>query len=152
MFLAFKNKPIISSNIIISEKKKNNIINDSFFYRIYYTTNNFISNGVVINYNFNINNSETFFKKTKLNFKEKNNIQNIQNIIHIENQLLSYFNSPKIKKCNLRDQLKENHIKIQNTNLSLDLSNLNLVLKISGFWETQNEIGLTYRFFICEDI
>ena len=33
------------------------------FYRIYYTTNNFISNGVVINYNFNINNSETFLKK-----------------------------------------------------------------------------------------
>ena len=57
-----------------------------------------------------------------------------------------------MKKCSLRDQLKENHIKIQNTNLSLDYSNLNLVLKISGFWETQYEIGLTYRFFICEDI
>ena len=152
MFLAFKNIPIITSNIIISEKKKNNIINDSFFYRIYYATYNFISNGLVVNYRFVINNSETFFKKTKLNFKEKDNIHNIQNIIHIENQLLSYFNSPKTKKCSLRDQLRENHIKIQNTNLSLDYSNLNLVLKISGFWETQNEIGLTYRFFICEDI
>lgn len=152
MFLAFKNKPINTSNIIISEKKKNNIINDSFFYRIYYTTDNFISNGIVINYKFSIHNTENFFKKIKLNFKEKDNIQNIQNIIHVENQLLSYFNSPKNKKCSLRDQLKENHIKIQNTNLSLNLQNLNLVLKISGFWETQNEIGLTYRFFICEDI
>ena len=152
MFLAFKNIPINTSKIIISEKKKNNIINDSFFYRIYYATNNFISNGLVVNYKFVIHNSETFFKKTKLNFKEKDNIHNIQNIIHIENLLLSYFNSPKIKKCSLRDQLKENHIKIQNTNLSLDYNNLNLVLKISGFWETQYEIGLTYRFFICEDI
>ena len=152
MFLAFKNVPIITSKIIISDKKKNNIINDSFFYRIYYTTNNFISNGIVVNYRFKIYNSETFFKKTKLNFKEKDNIHNIQNIIHIENLLLSYFNSPKMKKYNLRDQIKENNIKIQNTNLSLNYSNINIVLKISGFWETQQEIGLTYRFFICEDI
>ena len=151
MFLAFKNKPIQISNLIISEKKKNNIINDSFFYRIYYATNNFISNGIVVNYNFSIYNTETFYKKTKLNFKEKDNIHNIQNIIYVENQLLSYFNSPKTKKFLLKEQLKENNLKIQNTNSSLNLTNLNLVLKISGFWETQSEIGLTYRFFICEN-
>ena len=72
--------------------------------------------------------------------------------MNIENKLLSYFNSRKTKRYLLRDQLKENHLKIQNCNLSLNLSKLNLVLKISGFWETQTEIGLTYRFFICENI
>ena len=152
MFLAFKNKPIDITNIVISDKKKNNIINDSFFYRIYYTDNSFISNGLVVNYNFVIYNTETFFKKTKLIFKEKDNIKNIQSIMNIENKLLSYFNSRKTKRYLLRDQLKENHLKIQNCNLSLNLSKLNLVLKISGFWETQTEIGLTYRFFICENI
>lgn len=152
MFLAFKNKPINTSNIVISDKKKNNIISDSFFYRIYYTDDSFISNGLVVNYNFVIYNTETFFKKTKLIFKEKDNIKNIQNIIQIENKLLSYFNTNKTKKYLLRDQLKENQIKIQSCNFSLNLSNLNLVLKISGFWETHSEIGLTYRFFICENI
>lgn len=152
MFLAIKNKNININNIVISEKKKNNIINDSYFYRIYYTNNNFISNGIVVNYRFVIYNMETFFKKIKLNFKEKDNIHNIRNIIMIEQQLLNYFTTVKTKKHLLRDQLRENFLKIQNNNESLNLSNLNLVLKISGYWETSKEIGLTYRFFITENV
>ena len=152
MFLAIKDKNININNIVISEKKKNNIINDSYFYRIYYTNNNFISNGIVVNYKFIIYNMENFFKKIKLNFKEKDNIHNIRNIIMIEQQLLNYFTTVKTKKYLLREQLKENFLKIQNNNGNINLSNLNLVLKISGYWETNKEIGLTYRFFITEDI
>ena len=152
MFLAIKDKNININNIVISEKKKNNIINDSYFYRIYYTNNNFISNGIVVNYKFIIYNMENFFKKIKLNFKEKDNIHNIRNIIMIEQQLLNYFTTVKTKKYLLREQLKENFLKIQNNNGNINLSNLNLVLKISGYWETSKEIGLTYRFFITEHI
>ena len=151
MFLAINNNNINTNNLIISEKKKNNVITDSFFYRIYYSDNSFISNGLVISYVFNMTNIEKFFKKIKFNFKEKNNIQNIENIIHIENRLLNYFNNNKKKKFSLRDQLKQNFLKIQNNNFThLNLNQLKLVLKISGFWETKYEFGLTYRFFICD--
>ena len=151
MFLAINNNKINTNNLIISEKKKNNVITDSFFYRIYYSDNSFISNGLVISYVFNMTNIEKFFKKIKFNFKEKNNIQNIENIIHIENRLLNYFNNNKKKKFSLRDQLKQNFLKIQNNNFThLNLNQLKLVLKISGFWETKYEFGLTYRFFICD--
>ena len=147
-----KNKNININNIVISEKKKNNIINDSYFYRIYYTNNNFISNGIVVNYRFVIYNMENFFKKIKLNFKEKDNVNNIKHIIMIEHKLLNYFTTVKTKKYLLRDQLRENFLKIQNNNESLNLSDLNIVLKISGYWETNKEIGLTYRFFITENV
>ena len=151
MFLAINNNIIDTNQLIISEKKKNNVITDSFFYRIYYSDNSFISNGIVLSYCFEMSNIEKFFKKIKFIFKDKNNIQNIENIICIENKLLNYFNNKKKKKFSLRDQLKQNFIKIQNNNYtSFNLNKLNVVLKISGFWETKFEIGLTYRFFICD--
>ena len=60
MFVSIKNK-INKNSIIISERKKNNVINDSFFYRLYYSNKNFISNGIVISYDFLIYDYENFF-------------------------------------------------------------------------------------------
>ena len=55
------------------------------------------------------------------------------------------------KKCEYKD-CEAYAEAIVNNNESLNLSNLNLVLKISGYWETSKEIGLTYRFFITENV
>lgn len=155
MFVSIKNK-INKNSIIISERKKNNVINDSFFYRLYYSNKNFISNGIVISYDFVFYDYENFFKKIKLNFKEKDNNESVNKIIELEANLLYFFNSRKKNKYTLRDNLKQGFIKIQHIEPQLineiRSKKQNIVLKISGFWETKYEIGLTYRFFICDKI
>lgn len=155
MFVSIKDK-IQKNSIIISERKKNNVINDSYFYRLYYSNKNFISNGIVISYNFMFYDCENFFKKIKLNFKEKDNFESINKIIELESNLLYFFNSKKKIKYTLRDNLKQGFIKIQNIEPYLineiKSKKQDIILKISGFWETKYEIGLTYRFFICEKI
>ena len=155
MFISIKNK-INKNSLIISDKKKNNVINDSYFYRLYYSNENFISNGIVVSCNFFFINCENFFKKIKLNFKEKDNIENVNKIIELEQNLLYFFNSKKKAKYSLKDNLKQGFIKIQNIEQNivneLKQKKQDIVLKISGFWETKYEVGLTYRFFICEKV
>jgi hypothetical protein len=86
------------------------------------------------------------------------NSKNITDIIRIEIQILEFYK--QLFQCKkkivfmLKEQLQEGNIKLykehfynyinfsykQNTNIP------NVILKISGIWETEDNIGLTYKF------
>ena len=53
--------------------------------------------------------------------------------------------------CRIHEQLQNGYIKLYAAE-SLkygNYSSINFLLKISGIWESENEYGITFRFFIC---
>jgi len=157
------------NNIIICDPIKNSIIDYSSFYKIIYSNSYISYNGLFTIFKVNnvtINKDKVFFNN---NNDDENNIV-FNKLKHIEEHITKLCSKSKIKKINykLRDFLNNNHFKFVNNddmnkfnnfnnfnNLKL-LSNSNssvvsnsnnhyFILKISGLWETRENIGMTFK-------
>ena len=157
------------NNIIICDPIKNSIIDYSSFYKIIYSNSYVSYNGLFTIFKVNnvtINKDKVFFNN---NNDDENNIV-FNKLKHIEEHITKLCSKSKIKKINykLRDFLNNNHFKFVNNddmnkfnnfnnfnNLKL-LSNSNssvvsnsnnhyFILKISGLWETRENIGMTFK-------
>jgi hypothetical protein len=136
----------------------NSIIEGGYFNRIIYNDVLFSMNGIFIKLNFKILKIESYFNKFKLYFLKDKNIDIINYVLGLESDILSHqrFNdlTPvyRIKEQinnNLLKALYLNNSKITNTDVQkLDLSNMDIILKISGIWSNDNKYGLTFRFFL----
>jgi len=78
----------------------------------------------------------------------------IKSLIKIENDIInfykSFYNINKINIYSLKTQLYSGHLKIymdSTPSQTMD-ENRTFGLKISGIWENQNYVGLTYKFLI----
>ena len=151
------------NNIIICDPIKNSIIDYSSFYKIIYSNSYISYNGVFTIFkvnNLTINKDKVFFN----NNNDENNIV-FNKLKHIEEHITNLCSKSKIKKINykLKDFLNNNYFKFVNNddmnkfnnfnNLKL-LSNSNIasnsnyhyfILKISGLWETRENIGMTFK-------
>jgi hypothetical protein len=89
---------------------------------------------------------EKFYNKYKCTFNLINNKNIIENIIQIEENILKNINiKNKIIKKSIYEQLRIGNIKIFSENI--DKTNIYLfILKISGIWETDTHIGVTFKF------
>ena len=148
MYLCIKDTDFNKNSIIINEKIKNNVINNSHFYRIYYSTNSFTSNGVVMTFKMKYDKIEKYFSKVKILFREILNHKLITRLIRIEDELLSSLNiKNKYRRCQIREQLMNGYLKIiPDSKLDLsDKSDIQIIIKISGFWESKDEFGITFR-------
>lgn len=146
MFLSTKHTDFDRNNVLINEKVKNNVIDNSYFYRIYYGDHEFISNGLVIFYKINYEKIERYFSKSKIIFKELCNNKFINSLINIEETLLNLLNiRNKTKSYLIRDQLMNGYLKVINNNIPLNNNIVHILLKISGFWETSDSYGITFR-------
>jgi hypothetical protein len=113
------------NNIFFYDPIKNNIIDDSTFVRIIYSDHNVILNGLYLQITLD-----------KLN--DLNNLNTLYNILeNIETSILNKY------KLNIE---KVNRIKVQLVYIIKYIKNNKLILKISGIWENNNKIGLTYKF------
>lgn len=154
------------NNIIICDPIKNSIIDYSSFYKIIYSNNYISYNGLFTIFRVNnvtINKDKVFFNN---NNDDENNIV-FNKLKHIEEDITKLCSKSKIKKINykLKDFLNNNYFKFVNNddmnkfnnfnNLKL-LSNSNssvvsnsdyhyFILKISGLWETRENIGMTFK-------
>ena len=142
-----------TNNIIINKKIKNNIIEDSYFYRLIYSDDLFSSNGLFVLFTFTNIKIEHYYNKIKCNFEDnhKYNI-NIEIIKNIENDILNKLHNVenKILSKKLKDQLNNYNIKLfedKNTPIK-NFNSINIILKISGIWSTNSEIGVTFKFYI----
>ena len=85
--------------------------------------------------------------KTIIQINVNENIEIINNLSSVEQQLLNYYtqlnNINKRSVYSLKDNLLSGNIRIYKQN---NFNNARLFLKISGIWETDNEIGITYKF------
>ena len=75
---------------------------------------------------------------------KKDNINTVDNLLRIEEDLLNMLNYTKKKKLLLREQVGNNYIKINNRNFKQE-PEMKLILKISGFWESIYDYGITFR-------
>jgi hypothetical protein len=107
------------NNIFFYDPIKNNIIDDSNFVRIIYSDHNIILNGLYL----------------QIGLDKLDDLYNI--LENIENAILNKY------KLNIE---KVNRIKVQLLYIIKYIKNNKLILKISGIWENNNKIGLTYKF------
>ena len=146
MLLCLRDNDFNKNNVLINNRIKNNVINNSYFHRIYYSDDTFILNGITIEFTVKNIKVEKHFNKIKINFNNKDNIYTIENLLSIEEDLMDMFHYGKKKKLLLREQIGNNYIKINNNNKIFKQSTeINVILKISGFWESTHDYGITFR-------
>lgn len=143
-----------SNYIYFLEPIKNNIMNDSSFIRIIYSDSLCMLNGVFLLVDIDNIITEKYYNKIKCTFNITDYISLIYKIKIIEESILNKIPIiNKVKKCKIYEQLISGCIRIFSDedynkifNNPIKSSNNKFILKISGFWETEYELGLTYKF------
>ena len=138
-------------NLLLDDKTKNNVINDSYFYRIYYSDMYVTFNAAYLPFELKNVKIEKYFDKIKCLFNYDENKKTIKEIIDLEKRLLhrclNHIGNKGIYRID--DQLKHSFIKINDTiNQTKHFKTKKFILKISGIWHTEPNIGLTFRFFL----
>lgn len=103
--------------------------------------------------NNNNNNNTNNNNKTKYFFNVNTNRSLVDKLISIEQHIMnkSKMSKEKLPKYYIAEQLQTGSIKIYNSKPDKPNNN-SFILKISGFWETDNRYGLTYKFISSENI
>lgn len=158
--IAIEHTNFHENNIFICDPIKNSIIQSSLFYKIIYSNKLISMNGIFII--FNLNNVTNIKKKFLFKFEDNINIINYLSII--EEKILNLINNKKVKLTKIADNLTNGFITyntdfyFNNHNdilLSNDISNKfydvkKFILKISGIWETKENIGITFKFILVD--
>ena len=139
-----------TNNTFFMDKKKNIIVNGSFS-RLLYSNSFFVMNGLhfefpILDYRIVNNNqhSELIFSPHK-----DTNMSYVSDFVKIENSLLTNYNM--IYRTNksfsnvLSKQLNSGNMKLYRNLQKKKVQPQQLVIKISGIWETDNEIGLATK-------
>lgn len=135
-----------TNNIYFCDPIKNNVVSDGLFIRIIYSTDYFVTNGINLFVQLQDLSIEKFYNKYKCSFNLSNNKNIIEKIQQIEENILKNINiKNKIIQKVLGEQLRVGNIKIFSENIDMT-NNYLFVLKISGIWETDTHIGLTFKF------
>lgn len=131
--------------VFFCEPIKNNVMNEGNFIRILYSNNCFTLNGIYLLITLNDITCDKYYTKYKCNFNPAVHKELINKLKMIEENLINKYNFvDKIPQYKIFEQLVNGNIKISN-----DIgtkSYCNLILKISGIWETQDKYGLTFKF------
>ena len=148
--------PLISSNHLhFGEPVQNAVINDSCFIRIIYSDGDVSLTGVMIPMYFS---SVTIFKSFNKNiimYDLHSHRDMISKICELEHCILGKYNN-FLKSCNktqknpiynLTTQLRSCNIKLF-YDIDKHMDECNIVLKISGIWENDREIGITFKFIL----
>jgi len=145
------------SNIYFLETKKN-IIMDGNFTKLIFSNEFFIMNGIYILFPIDHNGSEKIMNKTQIRFNpfQQYNQTLINEFSKLEKNILEYYKQTRMCNCKIVPLLqKQMLIGFMKTNkeyknqflINENNKNILYVLKISGIWETKDEIGLTYKLF-----
>lgn len=136
-------------NLFLMESRKN-IILDGKFTKITNSDEFFATNGVYVHTPFQLTTIDRQSNKTFLKFPitNKQNARLITGLSQIEQSVLEYYkhllNSNKHIVLSLSDNMKNGCVKLYRECFQSDSSNY--IIKISGVWEDQTRIGLTFKF------
>jgi CRISPR/Cas system-associated protein endoribonuclease Cas2 len=151
MLLIINYKQFNNNYIDYGDKNNNNIINNSYFYSITYSNSLFSINYLYIEFKLNNINVENYFNKYKITINNfEINKEYIDFLISMEKQILNKFSINQKHIMKLSEQLRHNNLRgLCNYNIENKKYNLlNFLIKISGIWENNNEIGLIYKVII----
>ncbi len=142
---------------------KRNVIIDGNFTKMIYSTEYFSLNGAYFEFPIEISQLEKYGNKTTIRFNpmSKMNAPIIHNFSKLETAIIDSYktNTGSTSKTvsNLSKQMTSGIMKIykefsyQDTKeadvLSHDKNPIKCILKMSGIWESSNEIGITFKLF-----
>jgi hypothetical protein len=153
-------------HLFFFEKIKNNIISNGFFIKIIFSTSFYSLNVILIDIPlFNIkvihkNNKSKYYFDILLNEKKIEKIKNIEyNILKkaninekipnykineiLNNGIITIFNSYEMDEKTNEDINKSRDFTGEHKNY---YKSINIILKISGIWISDNNFGLSYKF------
>jgi hypothetical protein len=106
-------------------------------------------NNITLYFTLNNITIEPYFNKYKCKINNDNECIK-QRLINLERLLLNKYNNIKQKTFKLQEQLNNNNLKLF-SNKPIDNakhSHINVIIKISGIWESITEIGLIYKLIL----
>ena len=133
--------------LFFCEPIKNNVMTEGEFSRIIYADTCVTMNSIFLRMPFEVTGVCKYYSKYKYTIELTNEINKIK---QMETTILQKMNkNHKKPQHNIYDHLLSGCIKISDTPPS-QLENVNIILKISGIWETETECGITYKFIVLE--
>lgn len=142
--------------VVFLEKRPNNIWVNAYFTKIIYSCKTVSVNGVYIMINFKLSNvihiaqTQKPIKCIGILMGTVENINAMESLCQIEQYILrnysEFFNVNKKIVYMIRNSFNNNTFRIYE---KIDKNKSNFVYRISGVWETTNEIGLTYKLEAC---
>jgi len=142
---------VVLPNIYFLDKKRN-IIMDGNFTKIIYSNDWFTMNGLYILFPIEVISIEKYSNNNILKFHtyQSNNLQIIEDIAKLEYRIIEYYKNIyhcKSRICNsVAKQLYSGSMKLyKELNTNQVEKNKQYIIKISGIWETQESVGLTYK-------
>jgi hypothetical protein len=135
---------------------KQNIIMDGTFSKIIYSNEYLSLNSIYLHMPLEIQSIDRTMNKNvaKISNDSLKNTFLIQELIKIENRIIEYYKQThpnkngKSPSMSLSKQLSFNAIRLYKdypVNIQDKKNSLQFILKISGIWESQQEIGITYK-------
>lgn len=150
-------------NLFLLEPKRN-IIMDGKFTKIVYSDELIVMNGIYLITPFDDFYVENNLNKCvlKLNIHNAINTNIITELIKIESNIIQYykhlFECSKKPFALLKEQILNGNIKLYNNTTSINTNNntnekrCKIIIKISGIWENDEQVGLTYKFMEVSEL
>jgi len=139
-----------NNKIFYQDPVKNTVMEESNFIRTLYSNNIFTLNSIYIKFTLINATLEKYYNKYKCTFDINSNLSLINKLISIENDILVNFSKKnKILLYRIQEQISKGSIKIFTDDIINNIhekSNYDFLLKISGIWETDTDLGITYKF------
>jgi hypothetical protein len=135
-------------------EQKRNMIMDGIFSKIIYSNQSFTLNGIYLYLPIEIQSIEKSLNKNIIKFYPSSpiNMNLVQDLSKIEYRIIEYYkqlnNISKKTTCLLTKQLYSGSLKLYKEYNEFKLINDNnptYILKISGVWENDEEVGINYK-------
>ena len=136
--------------IFLGNTVNNRILENGKFTRLYYSTPLCSFNGIYTLIHLdNINESnESNTQNSKLLINTEMNANMIKKIKELEETILAVINIKNKRFCsNIYNEISKGFIKL---NYKYNIQNI--MLKISGIWETETSYGLSYKYYYLKDV
>lgn len=149
MNIAYKLDQLNLQNLFFMDSKKN-IIMDGKFTKVLYSDDLCTTNGISISIPFHNTTLEKTYNKAMLKFQTNDpmNAKLCNELAWIEKYILDYYKqtsgNSKVSTTTLNDHMKNGNVKIYRDSNASTIKYI--IIKISGIWEDQTRVGLTYKF------
>tara|TARA_B100001093_G_C26569075_1_gene902136 strand:+ start:185 stop:670 length:486 start_codon:yes stop_codon:yes gene_type:complete len=159
MNVALSLNQINSQNIGLLESKTNIVMEQGKFTKINFLDDSFTMNGLYILFPISSYTVDCTNNRKNMKFQSNSlpNSSHAKDLIKLESRILDFYISNKQKEYKksflLKKQIESGFMKIYRENNSyLFQSHFVYILKISGIWESDGEIGITYKLFESNSI
>tara|TARA_B110000211_G_C13985693_1_gene511606 strand:+ start:158 stop:661 length:504 start_codon:yes stop_codon:yes gene_type:complete len=148
-----------TNSIIICDPIKNSVMQYSNFHKIVFSNELISLNGLYIVFDL----KKVHHGREKLVFNLADNKEVVDKIAHVEKYILNLINSSKNRIYKITELLTNGNIKYSYNDTQMNIGNTNhsnynsmttnksLILKISGLWETKDNVGTTFKIILLEN-